>query len=80
MKDIVITGKAIKREGLVLAGCLVLAICVNVLAIIKYSRPAIELLSMIGYVFVVAVAIYFCLLTLRLVIWGLAKLIARVKS
>ena len=55
MKEIIIKGKSIRRELWILLGCFVFAVCVNIFAIIKYSRPAKELVTMIGYVFVVAI-------------------------
>jgi len=67
MKDLIIKGKAIRREIFIWLGCLVAAICLNVFAIIKYSRPATELFSMIGYVVVVSLIIYLILLLIRLI-------------
>ena len=68
MKDITISGKAVKREVWILLGCLVFAECLNVFAIVKYSRPAVELVSMIGYVIVTAIMTYVALLIIRLII------------
>lgn len=68
MKDIVISKKAISRELWILLGCLVFAECLNVFAIIKYSRPAVELVSMIGYVVVTALLTYLVLWLVRLLV------------
>lgn len=68
MKDIVITSKALKRELFVLLGCFLAAFCCNIYAVLHYSRPAIELLSQIGYVVVCALVIYVILWVIRLII------------
>ena len=68
MKDIIITGKALKKEAFIALGCFFVAFCLNVFAIIHYSRPAVELVSQIGYVVVVAVALYAILWIIRLII------------
>jgi len=68
MKDIVITSSSIKRELFVLLGCFIVSEIVNLVAIIKFGRPMLELLSSIGFVIVFAVVIYLVLWVLRLVI------------
>ena len=65
MEDIVITGRKVKRELLIALGCLVFAECLNMFAVVKYARPAIELVSMIGFVVVTAVITYLLLLIVR---------------
>lgn len=78
MKDITIKGKSIKRELWILLGCFVFAVCVNIFAIIKYSRPAKELVTMIGYVIIVAIITYIVLWAIRLIVllivWIIRKL------
>lgn len=78
MKEIIIKGKSIRRELWILLGCFVFAICVNIFAIIKYSRPAKELVTMIGYVFVVAIITYITLWAIRLlvilIVWIIRKI------
>lgn len=78
MKDIVITRKALRRELFILLGCFIFAILLNIYAIIKYSRPAIELVSMIGYVIVVAVIAYLILVVIRLIILFFVWLINKI--
>ncbi|MCI2107805.1 MAG: hypothetical protein LKJ95_03745 [Bacteroidales bacterium] len=81
MKDITIKGKSIKRELWILLGCFVFAVCVNIFAIIKYSRPAKELFTMIGYVIIVAIITYIVLWAIRLIVllivWIIRKLSKR---
>lgn len=81
MKDITIKEKSIRRELWILLGCFVFAVCVNIFAIIKFSRPAKELFTMIGYVLVVAIIAYISLWLMRLiallVIWIIRKISKR---
>ena len=48
MKDIVITSKKIKRERNIYILCFVLAFIINIIAIIVYARPWVEMFSQIG--------------------------------
>ena len=66
MKDIVITSKKIKRERNIYILCFALAFIINIIAIIVYTRPWVEMFSQIGYVFVISLFIYFVLWILRL--------------
>ena len=68
MKDIVISGKSVKRELVILGLCLAAAECCNLLAIIKYSRPAVELLSQLGFVVILAVLIYVAAWIVRILV------------
>ena len=52
MKDIIITSQKLKRERNIYLLSFILAFIVNVIAIIVYSRPWIEVISQIGYVIV----------------------------
>ena len=74
MKDIVITGKMIRREIYILLGCFVAAFLVNVGAIIAYDRPWVELVSQIGFVFFITGGIYVLLAVFRLLVWLVAKI------
>ena len=58
MKDITIKGSFIKQQLLYLLGCFVVAFAVNTYAVIHYDRPAIELLSQLGFVVVIALSLY----------------------
>ena len=81
MKDITIKEKSIMRELWILLGSFVFAVCVNIFAIIKFSRPAKELVTMIGYVCAVAIITYITLWLIRLivllVIWIIRKISQR---
>ncbi len=67
MKDIVITGRIVKRELYVLLACFIVGVLTNLGAIIFYHRPFTELFSQIGYVVVFSVILYFLLWIVRLV-------------
>lgn len=77
MKDIVVSGKAIRRELIVALSCFILAFCINVGAVIAYSKPWVEIFSQIGYVIVIAVVFYCILLVFRIVYYIIRKLIKR---
>lgn len=68
MKDIVISSKALKRELFVALGCFIAAFCMNIYAILHFTRPATELISQIGYVIVCAFIIYVILWLVRLIV------------
>ena len=72
MKDITITGRQLRRETLYLVACFVVAFLINVYAVIHFHRPAIELLSQLGFVVVITVALYIVIAILR-VIWTLVQ-------
>ena len=67
MKDIVISGKALKRELWVLVGCLAAAFCLNVFAVVHYARPAVELVTQIGFTVVAALILYVLCCLVRIV-------------
>ena len=54
MKDIIITSKKLKQERNIFLLSFLLAFIINVIAIIIYSRPWIEIISQIGYVIAVS--------------------------
>ena len=58
MKDIIITSKKLKQERNIFLLSFLLAFIINVIAIIIYSRPWIEIISQIGYVIVISFFIY----------------------
>lgn len=58
MKDIIITSKKLKQERNIYLLSFLLAFIINVIAIIIYSRPWIEIISQIGYVIVISFFIF----------------------
>lgn len=77
MKDIIISGKVLKRELLVLLGCFLAALGVNVYSIIKYKTPFYEIFTQIGYVLLLMLIIWVAVTVIRLVVYLIAKLIKR---
>ena len=61
MKDIIITSKKLKQERNIFLLSFLLAFIINVIAIIIYSRPWIEIISQIGYVIVISFFFYLIL-------------------
>lgn len=74
MKDLVITGKTIRRELLILLGCFVAAVIFDIVGIIKYGKPFYEVFQTIGYEIVIAVAIYAVLAFFKALIFLIRKL------
>ena len=77
MKDIVIKGKDIRREFIVMFCCFIMAMLVNAAAIITYDRPWSELYSQIGYVIFMSVCIYILLAVVRVIIYCILSLLRK---
>ena len=65
MKEIVITAKRINKELLLLLACFIFAFLLNVVAVIIYSTPGIEIFTQIGYVVAITLVLYFFIFLLR---------------
>ena len=59
MKDIIITSQKIKRERNIYLICFLLSFAINIIAILVYTRPWIEIFTQLGYVLVISFFIYF---------------------
>ena len=79
MKDIIITSKKLKQERNIFLLSFLLAFIINVIAIIIYSRPWIEIISQIGYVIVISFFIYLILWIPRGILVFLSHLLRRKK-
>ena len=74
MKPVIIDSKFIKRELWILLGCFVAAVIFDLVGIIMFKRPAIELLTTIGYEVVIALSLYAILALIRIIIFLIASL------
>jgi Ca2+/Na+ antiporter len=79
MRDITITSKRIKRELIVLLGCLLTAIIINIAAIINYQTSWWEILTQLGYEIVIAFVLYLILLIIRAIKFFVLKISVRRK-
>ena len=79
MKDIIITSKKLKQERNIFLLSFLLAFIINVIAIIIYSRPWIEIISQIGYVIVISFFFYLILWIPRGILSVLIRLFRRKK-
>ena len=77
MKDIVFTGRMLRRELIILAGCLLAAVIFDLVAIIMFKRPAVELITTIGYEIAIALVLYLVVLFVRLLVLGIRALFCR---
>ena len=69
MKDIVISGRLVRREIIIALSCFLLSFCINVGSVIAYSKPWVEVFTQIGYVVVIAAFFYAILLFFRIIYW-----------
>ena len=74
MKPIVIDSKFVKRELWILLGCFVAAVIFDLVGIIMFKRPAIELLTTIGYEVVIALGLYAFLALIRILVFLVSQL------
>ncbi len=74
MKPIIIDSKFIKRELWILLGCFVAAVIFDLVGIIMFKRPAIELVTTIGYEVVIALGLYAFLALVRILVFLVSQL------
>ena len=74
MKPIVIDSKFIKRELWILLGCFVAAVIFDLVGIIMFKRPAIELLTTIGYEVVITLGLSAFLALVRILVFLVSQL------
>ena len=74
MKPIIIDSKFVKRELWILLGCFVAAVIFDLVGIILYKRPAIELVTTIGYEVVIALGLYAFLALVRILVFLVSQL------
>jgi len=80
MEDIVIKKKTIRRELLIAFASFVIAYCCNIYAILHYHRPAVELVSTLGYVIFLALLIYIFLSVVRIVLAIVRRIFRKPKA
>ena len=74
MKPIVIDSKFVRRELWILLGCFVAAVIFDLVGIILYKRPAIELVTTVGYEVVIALGLYAFLALVRILVFLVSQL------
>ena len=79
MKDYTLTAKRQKKELNILLCCFIVAFLLNIVAIIIYKTPWVEVVTQMGYVVVVGVALYGLLLLFRLIVASVKALLTRRK-
>ncbi|MBR5736203.1 MAG: hypothetical protein IKX60_05385 [Bacteroidales bacterium] len=80
MKDLVISGKKVKRELLIALGCFICAVLINIICIIVYHSQWHEIFTQIGFTIFVAIALYLLLLLIRLIILACRKIFCKSKK
>ena len=74
MKPIIIDSKFVRRELWILLGCFIAAVIFDLVGIILYKRPAIELVTTIGYEVVIALGFYAFLALVRILVFLVSQL------
>lgn len=77
MKDILLKSSRIKKELIIWMVCLVAAIALNIYSILKYKTDWSELLGQLHVVIAIAFIIYFVVLVLRLLVFGITRLMQK---
>lgn len=77
MKDIVISGRRIVREALILAAGFVVALGINVYAILRFGTEWKELFTTLPITTVIALLLFAFLAVLRMLVFGCRRLFRR---
>lgn len=80
LKDTVITADRKKSELLILLYCFIAANVFNLVGIVIYSSPAIELLTQLHIVLLLSLGFYFIVGVFRILFWSVTTLIKRTKA
>ncbi|MGM0532332.1 MAG: hypothetical protein ACQER7_13385 [Bacteroidota bacterium] len=80
MKDSVISAKAKKRELTIFIILLIASFIANIISIMAYNTDWIEVVSALHYVLLFAIVLYIIQGIIRLIIWGIRRLVSRQKS
>jgi hypothetical protein len=73
MKDTIITVKRKKKEIITLTVCFIIANLVNLYAIVQYKTAYTELLTSLGYVLVLTLALYVLWTVIRLIFYAIKR-------
>lgn len=76
-KDTIITAKQKKREAIIILVCIAAAILFNLIGIIKFKTPAIEMVTQLHIVAIVALFFYIVSGIVRIVTSLLLRLIGK---
>lgn len=68
MKELIISSKQLKKEGLYFGSVFLIAFLLNVISILKFNTEWSELYSQLGYVVMLAIVLYLLILVIRVVI------------
>lgn len=80
MKDITIKEESIKRELAILLITFVIAVLINVYAIITRGGSFVELFTQIGWTIVIALVLYILFAVIRAIYFGIVHLFQKSKA
>jgi hypothetical protein len=79
MKDIIIPVQRQKKELRILLICFACSFLLNIAAIIIYKTSWAEVITQLGYVFIIALALYVLIAIIRLIIYLISTLFKKRK-
>ncbi len=80
MKDITIKGSIIRRELIIWGICFLIALLINVYAILVYNTSWSELFNTLHIVFLISLLFFGTTIIVRLLIWGIKRLVGTKKA
>ncbi|MGD8782509.1 MAG: hypothetical protein PVH88_26575 [Ignavibacteria bacterium] len=79
MKDITIPGQLIKKEIRIWVSCLVIAVLVNIYAIVEYNASWVEVISQLHTELLLAFLFYLVATSVRIILAGIKGFISYLK-
>jgi len=79
MKDRIITAKHQKKELRILLYCFIVAFLLNIISVIIYKTPLVEIFTQIGYILAVSLVLYLFIFLIRLIIFLVKALLGHPK-
>lgn len=80
MKDLVIKGKWIRRELIILAVIFIISVAANVIGIIIHNTKWIELLSQLHVVIILTAVLYILVWVVRLIVYAVVLPFRNIKN
>jgi hypothetical protein len=77
MKDTIITSSRKKKELILFGACVLIALILNIVSIIKYNANWSELFTSLFYVAAFSIVLYIVAGIIRLVYFGIRKMVTR---
>lgn len=73
MKELILSSKQLKKEGIYFGSVFLVAFLLNVISIIRFDTNWTELYSQLGYVLLIAIFLYLIIIIVRVAIKGISS-------